>query len=253
MRDGAVTLPQRDLRLLVEAAGRCADADGLGLAVPDLLDALTALVPCDVAFWNWYSLRAGMDEHALVGAPSGRDPVRAPLGPWLEHLSEHPIMSGRHGPVVCVSDVFDTRALESSWLYQEAWSLEGIEYEIGLELRHGPDEMNVVVLSRGQGRDFTERDHLVLRLLRPHVDAAIARLGPSRPPLTRREREVLRLVGAGLTDSQVGQRLRVATATVSKHLQNVYAKVGARSRLHAIALCRSELDLPAIPPAPARR
>lgn len=120
-----ITLPERDLARLVHAAGLCREAERLDALVPtpveELLDAIVGLVPCDVVFWNHYSLAPELEEHALVGGRIGRTPQRAPLGPWLEHLHEHPIMSGRHGPVTRVSDVLQGPALEASWLYQEAW------------------------------------------------------------------------------------------------------------------------------------
>jgi DNA-binding NarL/FixJ family response regulator len=153
-------------------------------------------------------------------------------------------MSGRYGPVTAVSDVLRGRDLEASWLYQEALAPAGVRHEIGLELRHGDDEMNAVVLSRGPGRDFSERDRLVLRLLRPHVDAALGRAGARAPHVTPRERQVLTLVRDGLTNAQVARRLGVGEATVAKHLEHVYPRLGARSRTHAVTLAADVLTRP---------
>jgi DNA-binding CsgD family transcriptional regulator len=99
-----------------------------------------------------------------------------------------------------------------------------------------------VFLSRGPGRDFDERDHLALRLLRPHLDAAFRRIGFAAPRLTPRETEVLRMVREGLTNQQVARRLKVRETTVAKHLEHVYARTGARSRVQALELCRDLLD-----------
>jgi DNA-binding CsgD family transcriptional regulator len=236
-----VELSERDLRMIVDAAGTCSDADHGGLDVPDLLAAVTTLVPSDVAFWSWFSLDTALVEHALVPPRHGRGPLRAPIGPWVEHLPEHPIMSGRHGAVTAISDVLPGRALERTWLYQEAMRPAAIRYEIGLELTHAPAEMNVVVLSRGAGRDFSRRDRLVLGLIRPHVDAAVRRVTRPAPPVSGRERQVLRLVRDGLTNAQIGRRLAIAEATVAKHLEHVYARTGARSRTQAVDLCQELL------------
>jgi GAF domain-containing protein len=93
-------------------------------------------------------------------------------------------MSGRHGPVTIVSDLLPGRELERTWLYQEAFQPAGVRFEIGLELTHRRNEMNVIVLSRGPGHDFSEDDRLVLRLIRPHVDRAIQHLIHPAPRLT---------------------------------------------------------------------
>ena len=237
-----IRLPEKDVATLLDVAGRCRDAQRCERQdVEEVLDALTSLVPCDVAFWNWYHLGAGVEEHALLAAPGGRRPQRAALGPWLEHLPEHPIMSGKHGPVAMISDVLRGRALEASWLHQEALAPAGLCSEIGVELSHGRAEMNIIVMSRGPGRPFDERDRLVLRLARPYVDAAIRQIRRPHPVLTAREREVLLLVREGLTNAQVARRLGIASATVAKHLEHVYARTGAAGRLQAVTLCGDAL------------
>ena len=177
----------------------------------------------------------GMADADTSIEPASR--VMAPMPARLEHLPEHPVMSGRHGPVTAISDVLRGRTLEQAWLYQEAMRPAGVHYEIGLELTHAPKEMNIFVFSRGAGRDFSERDRLVLRLVRPHVDAAIRRLIRPTPSVSPREQQVLRLVRDGLTNAQIGRRLAISEATVAKHLEHVYARIGARSRSHAVSLC----------------
>jgi DNA-binding NarL/FixJ family response regulator len=56
---------------------------------------------------------------------------------------------------------------------------------------------------------------------------------PSQP--TDRELEILALVSEGLTNAQIGRRLRVSDNTVKFHLQNVYLKLGVRNRTEAAA------------------
>jgi DNA-binding CsgD family transcriptional regulator len=54
--------------------------------------------------------------------------------------------------------------------------------------------------------------------------------------LTSREEEVLRLVAAGLTNRQIGERLFISGKTVSVHISNVLAKLGAGGRAEAVAV-----------------
>lgn len=57
------------------------------------------------------------------------------------------------------------------------------------------------------------------------------------PPngLSRREVEVLRLVAAGESNSQIARRLGLSTHTVERHIANLYRKIGARGRADATA------------------
>lgn len=53
--------------------------------------------------------------------------------------------------------------------------------------------------------------------------------------LTRREREVLGLMGKGLNTASMAERLHLSRATVRNHVQNILLKLGVHSRLEAVA------------------
>jgi DNA-binding NarL/FixJ family response regulator len=54
--------------------------------------------------------------------------------------------------------------------------------------------------------------------------------GVEADPLSRREREVARLVAAGMTNRQIGERLFISWRTVEGHLERIRNKLGVRSR-----------------------
>lgn len=54
--------------------------------------------------------------------------------------------------------------------------------------------------------------------------------------LTTRERDVLRLLVQGATNSQIAEQLSLTPGTVKNHLSHVFDKLGARDRAHAIRL-----------------
>jgi DNA-binding CsgD family transcriptional regulator/pimeloyl-ACP methyl ester carboxylesterase len=53
--------------------------------------------------------------------------------------------------------------------------------------------------------------------------------------LTDREREILKLLAAGLTQKQIAERLVISPTTVSGHVVRVYAKIGAHRRADAVS------------------
>ena len=54
--------------------------------------------------------------------------------------------------------------------------------------------------------------------------------------LTPREKEVLQLLAAGLTNKEIGIRLDIAENTVKNHLKNILAKLHLQNRVQAAAL-----------------
>ena len=62
------------------------------------------------------------------------------------------------------------------------------------------------------------------------------------PHLSRRETEVLELLAEGLSNKQIAPRLGITEATVKGYLSQLYEKLGAADRAHAVALAfRSRL------------
>jgi DNA-binding NarL/FixJ family response regulator len=58
---------------------------------------------------------------------------------------------------------------------------------------------------------------------------------PSLPDeLTPREAEVLRLIAAGLSNTEIADRLIISEATVKTHVNHLFAKTGARDRAQAV-------------------
>ena len=62
------------------------------------------------------------------------------------------------------------------------------------------------------------------------------RATPTYPDgLTPREVEALRLIAAGKSTKEIAAALVISEPTVERHITNLYAKIGARSRADATA------------------
>ena len=53
--------------------------------------------------------------------------------------------------------------------------------------------------------------------------------------MTRREREVIELIGEGLSNKEIAKRLNIASHTVKSHVRNVMEKLALHSRLQIAA------------------
>ncbi|MFF7389370.1 response regulator [Streptomyces scabiei] len=62
------------------------------------------------------------------------------------------------------------------------------------------------------------------------------------PGLTEREREILALIGEGLTNRQIGQRLFLAEKTVKNHISRLLAKLGVERRVQAAVIATQAQD-----------
>jgi DNA-binding NarL/FixJ family response regulator len=59
--------------------------------------------------------------------------------------------------------------------------------------------------------------------------------------LTRRESEVIELIGEGLSNKEIALRLNIATHTVKSHVRNVMEKLALHTRLQIAAYSHREL------------
>lgn len=82
-------------------------------------------------------------------------------------------------------------------------------------------------------------------VLHPEAASALARRysvgNRSRTvPLTPRQREILRLIAAGLENKQIARKLGIGVHTVKTHVSRVLHKLGASSRTEAVVLAMKE-------------
>jgi DNA-binding CsgD family transcriptional regulator len=122
----------------------------------------------------------------------------------------------------------------------ELFRLQDVRYSIMVPLSPGGDLDYRIELWRADGPDFSDREQMLLTLLRPHLaELELAqRRRRAAPQLTSRQSELLQLVATGLTNRQVARRLSLSEGTVRRHLENIYQRLGVASRTAAAAHVR---------------
>ncbi len=83
--------------------------------------------------------------------------------------------------------------------------------------------------------DTVRRVHAGLRVVDPALAVAA---WDAADPMTDRERDVLRLAGDGLPNTEIATRLCLAEGTVRNYLSTAITKLGVRNRIEAAHLAR---------------
>lgn len=94
-----------------------------------------------------------------------------------------------------------------------------------------PEDISAAIEKASRGETY----------LPPEISSkVIAAMRNPGPKLTRRERDVVKLLATGASNAQIAQELFVTEATVKSHLVNVFTKLGVDSRSRAIRVAEDQ-------------
>lgn len=185
-------------------------------------------------------------------APEWYELVTRPTPPWLPDAlavcgtedPTHMVHCHAVAHPVAISDFVTVRAFARLAVYHEICRPLDIADSLRLYLPSPPGRARFFWFDRSR-RGFDPQSRTLLELLRPHLARARGRwwrpLDPPRLALTRRQLEILRWVGRGLSNEEIAQRLWISEHTVRKHLENINDRLGVHSRVAAaVAYLMSE-------------
>jgi DNA-binding CsgD family transcriptional regulator len=238
------TISERDLRRLLDVVSPEASQDD-GPELPEqVLRGLAELIPCAaVSFFVMDTRRAEVlaeQVHVLADLPEESDEVNALFfeAYWDCLACCYPERYNDHDRVTTWQDFYSEREYRNL-LMGEYFLRSGVWHELLVTLPpQGGFERRLMLTREVGDRPFSERDRLLLTLLRPHLVSLRDRIEAVRrtvPVLTPRQAELMRRVAQGQTNRQAARALGLSEGTVRKHLENIYARLEVNSRTEAVA------------------
>jgi DNA-binding CsgD family transcriptional regulator len=265
---GAMTAPvvasERDVRALAAIVSEDRpDVPAQGGLPPSLLAELMGQIRCDViAFAGFDSGR--QETWSAQFLPDGGVAVVAGTAPvnwqhyWHCQPCSYPDRTGDLRSIIKIADFYSDRQWHSIGTRCGVNRPLGFEHDLMLTLPATPGPVAEpgrtmrLFFFRGPGPDFSERDRALLTLLRPHLHQAYLDAERRRHPgrrLTPRQKDLLHLLAAGHTNTQIARRLGISEGTVRTHLENIYDRLHVSSRTAAVT--RAMADRAAMGPAAA--
>lgn len=240
----------RFLETAYDAVATCTpDPDVARGALPRqvLLD-LESLIGADFAasFQLWRGVfddaprSTSRDDEAptVIGAFAGRGGVN-PISAFAWSAADGPLR---------LSGLVSQRELKALPMFREHMEPAGIRDTLKVWLWSSADSAACVSLDRTDGW-FDDRDVAVLAVVQQHlaamreclITASRERAEVPVEALTVREAQVLSWAGRGHQNSEIAALLFISPATVRKHLEHAYAKLGIRNRAEAAAALRGSM------------
>jgi DNA-binding CsgD family transcriptional regulator len=189
---------------------------------------------------------AGDDDTARAEAHNGLASAGVTADPWLVgHLRRWAQLAG--SPLAGVVDTVTPFRFEVSGEWQAAaaeWTRLGCPYDAAVAQLGGDIDAVQAALTtfRGLGaRAAARRAQQRLAQLRgrtPSERRADTLADPHR--LTRRQRDVLELIVAGHSDSDIATKLCISPRTVAHHVEAILTKLGVNNRTQAAAVYKGE-------------
>lgn len=235
--------------------------DELSFVAPELLTEVAlprirSMLSAELAGLNEINFQTG--SAAITSSPTSR--VTQSLAPRLATTAlDHPIV--RHfsanptAPIkpLRISDILSSSEWLKSRTYNEVIRPMGTPHMLVIPMQFSSTRASAYTALRS-GRDFTDRERSIADAIqsimatlhkrdRFHLNAdQDAKMLRQLPMLTSRENEVFYLLTRACTADSISRKLSISPATVRKHLEHIYRKLGVTDRLAAVNWARGQAN-----------
>ena len=240
-----VWITHRDINTLSDILPSLYATTDLDAFPQQTLRALARVVPAEIYGYNEVDLQR-RQLAAELDPPEARFPDDALL--WALHMHEHPVLRAyqrtHDGSARKISDYLSQRQFHQLPLYQEVYRPLRTEDQWAVVLASPSSRVISLTVSRSR-RTFSERDRLLLNLLRLHIiyahqNAVVTTqrnkaLGLKHGEgITRREADILAALAQGKTNKEIANSLGLSVHTVRSRLEDLYGKLGVNTRTAAV-------------------
>jgi DNA-binding NarL/FixJ family response regulator len=106
----------------------------------------------------------------------------------------------------------------------------------GFVLKDDPPEQLIAAVRTVAAGDALLSPAVTKRVIRQFTRVPRPNVPPAFGELTVREAEIFRLIAAGLSNAEIGERLFIGETTVKTHVTHIFQKLGLRDRVQAVVL-----------------
>lgn len=218
-----------------------------------ILEQLRILIPYESAAFFLTDLSKVSTTPNFFASPIGIDCEEGRLDEYLETAWEddkiRELLATDESRVIRESDFITSEERRSSPYYAEFLGGRNV-LTCTFACPKGP--LGSLNLNR-KLKDFSDKEVFILEVLEPHITERLSqhRLSDGNQKdfekflhdhnITARESEVLTCILQGMSNGEISESLCISPATTRKHLENLYKKAGAKSRLELAVFARKHM------------
>lgn len=163
-----------DLDAISEGVRELYSVTKLDLLPAAIITLLSRLIPSESISFNEFGATNGRVV-SIIEPDLTNFQEKLPI--FAAHIEEHPVITYFHKTQSMlpfkISDFCSRREFHGTGLYNEFYRGFEVEHQFGFFLARSP-QFDVCMAINRRGRDFSERDRQVIKLLRPHLTQALS-------------------------------------------------------------------------------